>query len=88
MIKILLTGSSGFVGNALLNTLVKSSEYDIKSVYGFGHQLYYENVIKVLNDKKLPDIDGNQGLQSLKIILAAYLSAEKDKTISLPVEIQ
>jgi len=27
-------------------------------------------------------------LQSLKIILAAYLSADKDKTISFPVEIQ
>ena len=67
---------------------IKALNYDIKSVYGYGHQLYYENVIKVLNDKKLPDTDGNQGLQSLKIILAAYLSAEKDKTISLPVEIQ
>ena len=67
---------------------IKVLNYDTKSVYGFGHQVYYENVIKVLNDKNLPDTDGNQGLQSLKIILAAYLSAEKDKTISLPVEIQ
>ena len=67
---------------------IKALNYDIKSVYGFGHQLYYKNVIKVLNNKGNPDTDGNQGLQSLKIILAAYLSAEKNKTISLPMEIQ
>ena len=66
---------------------IKALNYDIKSVYGFGHELYYENVINVLNNKKLPDTDGNQGLKSLRIILAAYLSAEKDKTIYLPLEI-
>jgi len=66
---------------------IKLLNYDIQSVYGLGHKLYYENVIQVLNNKNLPDTDGNQGLQSLQIILAAYLSVEKDKTISLPLEI-
>ena len=44
MIKILLTGSSGFVGNALLNTLVKSSEYDIKSVYRILPSILNKNI--------------------------------------------
>jgi UDP-N-acetyl-2-amino-2-deoxyglucuronate dehydrogenase len=67
---------------------IKSLNYDIKSVYGFGHQLYYENVINVLNNKQLPNTDGNQGLQSLKIILAAYLSADKGEVISLPRDME
>lgn len=70
------------------DTDIKALNYEVKSVYGFGHQLYYENVINVLNNKKSADTDGYQGLQSLKIILAAYLSAEKDKTIPLPAGIE
>ena len=60
--------------------------YETTSLYGFGHPLYYKNVIDVLQGKAQPETDGKEGLKSLEILIAAYLSAKKNKTISLPFE--
>tara|TARA_Y100001970_G_C14206725_1_gene844508 strand:+ start:475 stop:1536 length:1062 start_codon:yes stop_codon:yes gene_type:complete len=60
--------------------------YETTSLYGFGHPLYYKNVIDVLQGKAEPETDGKEGLKSLEILIAAYLSAKKNKTISLPFE--
>ena len=65
---------------------IKEVNYQTKSVYGFGHQLYYKNVIEVLQGKTEPETDGREGLKSLEIIIAAYLSVRENKTISLPLE--
>jgi len=65
---------------------IKEVNYQTKSVYGFGHQVYYKNVIEVLQGKTEPETDGREGLKSLEIIIAAYLSARENKTISLPLE--
>jgi len=67
------------------NTIFESN-YDTDSVYGFGHYLYYENMIKSFTDDNHPVIDGREGLKSLEILIAAYLSARDGKTISLPIE--
>ncbi len=60
--------------------------YETTSLYGFGHPLYYKNVIDVLQGKAEPETDGKEGLKSLEILIAAYLSAKQNKTISLPFE--
>lgn len=65
---------------------VENANYLTTSVYGFGHPLYYDNVIKVLEGKATPETDGREGLNSLEILIAAYLSARDGKTISLPLE--
>jgi UDP-N-acetyl-2-amino-2-deoxyglucuronate dehydrogenase len=65
---------------------VQDASYDVTSVYGFGHSLYYKNVIDVLHGKKLPETDGREGLKSLEILIAAYLSARDGRTVSLPLE--
>ena len=65
---------------------VKSASYKTTSVYGFGHTLYYQNVIDVLKKKKAPEIDGREGLKSLEVLIAAYLSARDGHTVSLPLE--
>jgi len=65
---------------------IKEANYQTKSVYGFGHELYYKNVIEVLQGKTEPETDGREGLKSLEIIIAAYLSARENKTISLPLK--
>lgn len=67
---------------------IKEANYQTKSVYGFGHELYYKNVIESLQGKTEPDTDGREGLKSLEIIIAAYLSAKENKTISLPLKSQ
>lgn len=65
---------------------LKDVNYQTKSVYGFGHPLYYANVIDVLRGLAEPDTDGREGLKSLEILIAAYLSARDGKTVALPLE--
>lgn len=60
--------------------------YDTSGVYGFGHKLYYDNVINVLRGNALPYTDGREGLKSLEVLIAAYLSARQGKRIDLPLD--
>ncbi|WP_417512967.1 Gfo/Idh/MocA family protein [Minwuia sp.] len=65
---------------------VANASYATTSVYGFGHPLYYDNVIKVLRGEAEPETDGREGLKSLEVLIAAYLSARDGQRISLPLE--
>jgi len=65
---------------------VKEANYQTTSVYGFGHPLYFKNVIDVLRGETEPETDGREGLKSLEVLIATYLSARDNKTISLPLE--
>ncbi len=51
----------------------------------YGHQQYYENVAKTLQGQAQADTDGRDGLRSLEILIAAYLSARDNKHVSLPL---
>ena len=66
--------------------LVREASYATTSVYGFGHPLYYDNVIKVLRGEAEPETDGREGLKSLEILVAAYMSARDGKRVALPLE--
>ena len=65
---------------------IRDASYATSSVYGFGHPLYYENVIKSLQGKEKPKTDGREGLKSLELLVALYLSARDGKRIALPLE--
>jgi UDP-N-acetyl-2-amino-2-deoxyglucuronate dehydrogenase len=65
---------------------VKEANYQTTSVYGFGHPLYYKNVIDVLRGEAEPETDGREGLKSVEVLIAAYLSARDGRTVSLPLE--
>ena len=65
---------------------VKEASYQTTSVYGFGHPLYYDNVIKVLRGEADPETDGREGLKSLEVLVAAYRSARDGKRVALPLE--
>lgn len=65
---------------------VKSASYETTSVYGFGHPMYYDNVIKVMRGEASPETDGREGLKSLEVLIAAYLSARDGKRIALPLD--
>jgi UDP-N-acetyl-2-amino-2-deoxyglucuronate dehydrogenase len=64
---------------------VASASYATTSVYGFGHPLYYNNVIGVLRGTVEPETDGRAGLKSLEILIAAYRSAQQGRRIDLPL---
>jgi UDP-N-acetyl-2-amino-2-deoxyglucuronate dehydrogenase len=55
------------------------------SVYGSGHQAYYDNVVKVLRGEAAPGTDGREGRKSLELILGIYESARTGKDIPLPL---
>ncbi len=65
---------------------IKDANYQTTSVYGFGHPLYYKNVVDVLRGEAEPETDGREGLKSLEVLIAAYLSARDGRTVSLPLE--
>jgi UDP-N-acetyl-2-amino-2-deoxyglucuronate dehydrogenase len=65
---------------------IEAANYATTSVYGFGHPLYYKNVVDVMRGVAEPETDGREGLKSLEMLIAAYLSARDGKTISLPLE--
>lgn len=60
--------------------------YETTSVYGFGHPLYYDNVINSLRGDAEPETDGREGLKSLELLIAMYLSSRDGKRIALPLE--
>jgi UDP-N-acetyl-2-amino-2-deoxyglucuronate dehydrogenase len=65
---------------------VKESSYATSSVYGFGHPLYYKNVIETLRGNAEAETDGREGLRSLEILIASYLSARDGRRVALPLD--
>lgn len=65
---------------------LKEASYETTSVYGFGHLLYYDNVINVMRGEAQPETDGREGLKSLEVIIATYISARNGKRIALPLD--
>lgn len=65
---------------------VRRASYETTSVYGFGHPLYFRNVIDTLRGAAAPETDGREGLKSLEVLIAAYISARDGRTVSLPLE--
>lgn len=65
---------------------VRQANYETDSVYGYGHPAYFRNMIEVLRGDAEPETDGREGLKSLEVLIAAYLSARDRREINLPLE--
>ena len=65
--------------------LVDSTATNPPSVYGFGHEGYYRNVLAVLRGEAQPDTDGRSGRKSLELILGIYESARTGREVPLPL---
>jgi UDP-N-acetyl-2-amino-2-deoxyglucuronate dehydrogenase len=65
---------------------VVQANYSTTSVYGFGHSLYYDNVVRTLRGEAEPETDGREGLRSLEVLIASYLSARDGRRVALPLE--
>ncbi len=75
-----------FADNWIDPDSIKNASYTTTSVYGLGHPIYYENVIRTLQGKEKAKTDGREGLKSLELLVALYLSARDGKRIALPLE--
>jgi len=65
---------------------ITDANYQTTSVYGFGHPLNYDNVIKTLRGEAEAETCGREGLKSLELLVAMYLSARDGKRVALPLE--
>ena len=65
--------------------LVENANTSPPSVYGFGHEPYFRNVLKVLRGQAAPDTDGRAGRKSLELILGIYESAKTGREVPLPL---
>lgn len=94
-----ITGEKGTVviGGMAVNKIntwriegAKEEEYlkidsgDPNSVYGYGHKALYKDFIESLEENREPLINGIQGMEAMKIILAAYRS----QMTGLPVKFE
>jgi len=68
------------------DALVEASNTNPTSVYGFGHEAYYRNVLSVLRGEAKPDTDGRGGRKSLELILGIYQSALTGREVPLPLK--
>jgi UDP-N-acetyl-2-amino-2-deoxyglucuronate dehydrogenase len=65
--------------------LIEAAATNPPSVYGFGHEGYYRNVLAVLRGEAQPDTDGRAGRKSLELILGIYESAKTGRDVPLPL---
>ena len=65
------------------DTVIQNYSVNPPSVYGFGHQAYYEHVVDVVANGGPQLVDGIQGRRSLELISAIYESIETQRTVSL-----
>ncbi|HET6681277.1 MAG TPA: Gfo/Idh/MocA family oxidoreductase [Gemmatimonadaceae bacterium] len=64
---------------------IESAATNPPTVYGFGHEAYYRNVLDVLRSGATPETDGRSGRKSLELILGIYESAKRGLPVSLPL---
>ncbi|CAN5469387.1 O-antigen biosynthesis protein WlbA [soil metagenome] len=55
------------------------------SVYGYGHEGYYRNLLPVLRGTARADTDGRAGRKSLELILGIYESAKSGCEVPIPL---
>jgi len=65
--------------------LIEAAATSPPSVYGFGHEGYYRNVLAVLRGEAQPETDGRGGRKSLELILGIYQSAKTGRDVPLPL---
>ena len=63
------------------------SSFTPPTVYGFGHQEFYDRVVNFLlkGEGENGIIDGREGRKSVELLEALYLSSEQSREITLPL---
>lgn len=64
-------------------SVIQNYSVNPPSVYGFGHQAYYEHVVDVISHGGPQLVDGMQGRRSLELISAIYESIETGREVHL-----
>jgi UDP-N-acetyl-2-amino-2-deoxyglucuronate dehydrogenase len=65
---------------------IRAMDSNPPTVYGYGHEGYYRNVLAVLRGDAKPETDGRAGRKSLELILGIYESARTGRDVPLPLK--
>jgi len=68
--------------------LVEAANTSPPSVYGFGHEPYYRNVLRALRGEGEVDTDGRGGRRSLELILGIYEAARTGQEVPFPLPVR
>jgi UDP-N-acetyl-2-amino-2-deoxyglucuronate dehydrogenase len=68
--------------------LVEATATNPPTVYGFGHEAYYRNVLAVLRGEAPPETDGRAGRKSLELILGIYEAARTGREVPIPLRVR
>lgn len=89
----------GFAANKLLTWNFQQEEasdaevfekYSVNppNVYGYGHQAYYDHVVKCLTTNSPALVDGLEGRRSLELVTAIYESIETGEDVALRLNVR
>jgi predicted dehydrogenase len=65
---------------------MKEANYETDTVYGYGHNLLFADVIEAIKEDKKPLIDGREGKKAVEVILAIYKSSRTGQSVEFPLE--
>jgi predicted dehydrogenase len=68
------------------DSVIRDFSVNPPSVYGFGHQAYYDHVVDVIANGGPQLVDGMEGRRSLELISAIYESIETGREVALRFE--
>ena len=66
--------------------VAQKRNYNPPSVYGFGHAIYYENLVRYFRGQESELTIGREGLKSLELMCAAQQSAKLGECVGLPMQ--
>lgn len=65
---------------------VKKFSYETDTVYGYGHNLLFKDVINAIKEDRDPLVDGTEGKKAIELILGIYKSARNNRPVEFPIE--
>ena len=65
--------------------LVEAANTSPPSVYGFGHEPYYRNVVRALRGEVEAGTDGREGRKSLELVCGIYEAARTGRDVTFPL---
>lgn len=64
---------------------MKEANYETDTVYGYGHNLLFKDVVDAIKEDRKPLVDGVEGKKAIEVVLAIYKSARTGQPVTFPL---
>jgi len=65
---------------------MKKVSYQTDTVYGYGHNLLFEDVIEAIEQDREPLVNGLEGKKAIELVLGVYKSDRQNKPVEFPLK--